>query len=201
MKVREQPIQPLERIHFPLLVVQREPGKTFLAVAELIACLKSGKVQKGIISRPTVEAGKPIGYLPGGIKEKLDPFVRPIYDNMEYFLGPEQTKSLINDGIIEIVPFQFLRGRTFSDSFIILDETQNATREQLKLALTRIGFGSKCVVTYDEAQCDIKRETSCIIDIPKFDLQEDIGYYRFDKKDIVRSPIVRRVLDIYDDLD
>lgn len=176
-------------------------AKTFLAVAEMIDNLKSGAVQKGIISRPTVEAGETMGYLPGDIAEKLDPYVRPIYDNLEYFVGPETAKKLVEDGIIEIVPFQFMRGRTFNNAFIILDEAQNATDIQLKLALTRIGDGSKCVVTFDRAQIDLNPNVrSCVDDIPKFSGKPNIGYHEFRRGDICRAPIVAQVLDIYEEI-
>jgi phosphate starvation-inducible PhoH-like protein len=173
-------------------------AKTFLAVAQMVDALKNGSVQKAIISRPTVEAGETMGYLPGDINEKLDPYVKPIYDNLEYFVGPEYAKKMVEDGLIEIVPFQFMRGRTFNDAFIILDEVQNATTTQLKLALTRIGFGSKCVVTYDKAQLDIPFSDSCVRVIDVFKERDNIGFFEFKKTDICRSPIVSQVLDILD---
>lgn len=173
-------------------------AKTLMSVSEMVNALKDKSVKRGIISRPTVEASASIGYLPGDFKEKLDPYLRPIYDCLEFFVGPEWGRRLVEDGIIEIVPFSYMRGRTFQDSFIILDEAQNCTQKELKLALTRIGFGSKCVVTYDESQLDIRKEISCINDIPRFDNRKQIGYFKFSNEDIVRSEIVSRVLEIYD---
>ena len=165
----------------------------------MVEGLVKGRYEKGIISRPTVEAGWTLGFLPGTAKEKLDPYVRPIYDCLEHFVGIDAARGLIEDGIIEIVPFQFMRGRTFSDAFIILDETQNATPEQLRLALTRIGYGTKCVVTYDRAQIDLdlRKTQSSVDDVQEFKNVNDIGWYEFATTDICRAPIVATVLDIY----
>jgi phosphate starvation-inducible PhoH-like protein len=133
-------------------------AKTFICVAEAVMQLKAGAVKKVIISRPTVEAGTSLGFLPGGEKEKMDPYLIPIYDILEYFLGVDQLNRLMEDKIIVVVPFQMMRGRTFNDAYILLDEAQNATRDQLRLALTRIGENSQCVVTFDPKQCDLRRK-------------------------------------------
>lgn len=172
-------------------------AKTFLAAAEAVEQLRSGKVEKIILSRPTVEAGGSLGFLPGDFKAKVDPYLIPIYDNLEYFLGKDQLKALVEEEVIQVVPFQLMRGRTLNNAFIILDETQNATKEQLRLALTRIGDRSKCVVTFDEAQLDIHPTKSCVTDIHKFANRNKIGFFKFGTKDIVRSEIVAMVLDIY----
>lgn len=185
---------------------------TFLAVGMMMDALRNGDVEKGVISRPSVEAGATQGFLPGGFKEKMDPFMRPIYDCMEYFVGREATRYMVEEGIVEILPFQVMRGRTLSDAFVVLDETQNATDKQLRLALTRIGFGSKMVVTFDKDQIDLDTKNdpslvSCIEDIMMFrktsteveeiKRREHIGYFEFSMKDIVRAPIVLDILGIY----
>jgi phosphate starvation-inducible PhoH-like protein len=165
--------------------------------AKAIQYLKEGKVRKIFLSRPVADAGASIGYLPGDIDSKLAPYIRPLYDCFEYFIGIEGVKKLIDSKIIEVVPITMLRGRTLADSFIVLDEMQNATKEQLKLALTRIGFGSKCVVTYDFAQTDISKQMSCVNDILNFEGAEDIGFYKFNNDDICRAEIVKTVLEVY----
>lgn len=173
-------------------------AKSFLAVAKAIEYLKAGKVRKIYLSRPVVEAGTTLGFLPGGLNDKLEPYIRPIYDCLEYFVGSEGVAKLIESKIIEIVPITMMRGRTLSDAFVILDEMQNASKEQLKLALTRIGFGSFCCVTYDFAQCDISKTVSCVDDILKFEGAKDIGFFKFKNEDICRAEIVKTVLEVYE---
>jgi len=172
-------------------------AKSFLAVAKAVAALKEGKVRKIYLSRPVVEAGTTLGFLPGGLNDKLEPYIRPIYDCLEYFVGSEGVAKLIESKIIEVVPITMMRGRTLSDAFIILDEMQNASKEQLKLALTRIGFGSQCCVTYDFAQCDISKSVSCVNDILNFEGAKDVGFFKFKNEDICRAEIVKTVLEVY----
>lgn len=169
-------------------------GKTFLVVSEIVNGLKAERFKKVIISRPTVEAGETMGYLPGTADEKLEPYIRPFKDCFEEIIGEKATKELFDSKVIEIAPFQFMRGRTFKDAFIVYDETQNATPEQFELAMTRIGEGSKCVVTYDEWQIDLHPDDSCVRLINKFENQDYFGFYKFTKSDIVRSEAVKRVL-------
>lgn len=171
-------------------------GKTFLVVSEIVNGLREERFKKVIISRPTIEAGETMGYLPGTADEKLEPYIRPFRDCFEEIIGPQATERLFKDRVIEVAPFQFMRGRTFKDAFIVYDETQNATPEQFELALTRIGENSKCVVTFDEWQIDLHPEDSCVKIINKFEGEEDFGYFKFAKSDIVRSEIVKKILTV-----
>ena len=180
-------------------------AKTFIAVAEAVQQLASGRIKKIILSRPTVEAGPSLGFLPGDMKAKIDPYLIPLYDNLEYFLEEQQLKDLIEAGKIKIEPIQYLRGRTINDAFIILDETQNATKEELRLVLTRIGENTKCVVTYDMAQIDLKghkKTESCGFDIDnkfRYTDKKGIGFFAFTAQDIVRSAIVQLILEVYEE--
>ncbi len=160
-------------------------GKTYLAVACAVAMLNEDKVRRIVLVRPAVEAGERLGFLPGDLTQKVDPYLRPLYDALYEMLGAEKAVKLIEKNIIEIAPLAFMRGRTLSDAFIILDEAQNTTVEQMKMFLTRIGFGSKAVVTGDLSQ----------IDLPK---GVKISYTQFESKDIVRHPLVQRIVEAYE---
>jgi phosphate starvation-inducible PhoH-like protein len=176
-------------------------AKTFLPCAEALFLLSKGAVKKIYIARPAVEAGYTQGHLPGTLDEKNAPFLIPIMDNMSYFVGEQQLKMLLEAKIIEIAPIQYLRGRTLRDSFVILDEMQNATKTQLRLCLTRLGENTKCVVTYDTEQIDLKNRTdSCVHDIVHFD-RAGFGFHKFGVSDIVRSEIVSRVLGVYKEIE
>ena len=175
-------------------------GKTYLAVAQAVSQLITGSVQRLILSRPAVEAGERLGFLPGDMKEKVDPYLRPLYDALYEMLGFEQVAKLIEKQVIEIAPLAYMRGRTLNNSFIILDESQNTTLEQMKMFLTRIGFGSTAVITGDITQVDLPRGTRSglahVTEVLK-DVK-GIGFTHFQSKDVVRHPLVQRIVQAYD---
>lgn len=175
-------------------------GKTYLAVACAVEALLRDDVQKILLVRPAVEAGEKLGFLPGDLAQKIDPYLRPLYDALHDMLGYEQVIKMQERNIIEIAPLAYMRGRTLSNCYVILDESQNTTPEQMKMFLTRIGFGSKAVITGDITQVDLPRGTrsglSHIINILK-DV-EGIGFTHFANKDVVRHPLVQRIVDAYD---
>lgn len=172
-------------------------GKTFLAVAVAISYLKSGKINKIVLTRPAVEAGEKIGYLPGGILEKVDPFMRPIYDCLYEILDYREVAKFIERGVIEVIPIAFMRGRTISDPFIIVDEAQNLTYDQVKMTLTRMGIGSKMVLTADMTQIDVQK--SGISEIEKIlGNVEGVSFVYLTGEDIVRHPIVSRIISAFE---
>lgn len=175
-------------------------GKTYVAVAKAVEALKSGKVKKILLARPAREAGENIGFLKGDANEKLAPYMRPLYDELEKNYG-KAYQNLLTNGTIEIVPVGFMRGRTFTDSFIILDEAQNTTVEQIKMALTRIGEGSKMVVTGDDSQIDLERrdQSGLLYAADRLDGREGVGVHKFGPGDVVRSKIVMTVVDALGD--
>lgn len=176
-------------------------GKTYLAVAQAVSQLITGEVQRLILSRPAVEAGEKIGFLPGDMKEKVDPFLRPLYDALFDCMPPEQVERHIESGVIEIAPIAFMRGRTLADAFVILDEAQNTTREQMKMFLTRFGQNSRMVVCGDPRQVDIPggdRMSGLADAVDKLEGIEGFGTIRFTAKDVVRHPIVGRIVDAYE---
>ncbi len=175
-------------------------GKTYLAVVKAITSLKSQDVKRIILARPAVEAGESLGFLPGDLKEKVDPYLRPLYDALHDTLGLENTESLIEKGTIEIAPLAYMRGRTLDDAFVILDEAQNTTEQQMKMFLTRLGFNSKMVVTGDISQIDLPRGiNSGLVTAIKI-LQDiaSISICKFDISDVIRHPLVQKVLDRYE---
>ena len=175
-------------------------GKTYLAVAYGVNMLKQKKVNKIIITRPIVEAGENLGFLPGELKEKVDPYLTPIYDALHDILGKETTDKYLDKGIIEIAPLAYMRGRTLSDAFVILDEAQNTTSTQMKMFLTRLGYNSKMIITGDESQIDLKASIKSVIIVASeilFDI-EDIATIRFDSKDVVRHPLVSKIIQAYE---
>ncbi len=175
-------------------------GKTYLAMAMALAHLKEGKVNKIILTRPAVEAGEKLGFLPGGIAEKVDPYLRPLYDALYDMVDYDKASYMIERNVIEIAPLAFMRGRTLNDAFIILDEAQNATRDQMKMFLTRIGFNSKVVITGDITQIDLpKKEHSGLLEAVKV-LQgiEGISFVWFKETDVVRHPIVAKIINAYE---
>ena len=176
-------------------------GKTYLAVACAVQQLVSGEVEKILLVRPAVEAGEKLGFLPGDLSQKIDPYLRPLYDALFEMLGFKETNQFIERNIIEVVPLAFMRGRTLNNSFIILDESQNATVEQMKMFLTRFGFGSKVVVTGDITQIDLPKNTQSglvhSIDVLK-DLSE-VGFIKFDSKDVVRHGLVQKIVEAYEE--
>jgi phosphate starvation-inducible PhoH-like protein len=178
-------------------------GKTYLAVAQAVSMLVSGQVEKLILTRPAVEAGENLGFLPGDLKEKVDPYLRPIYDALHDMLSPEQTVRKIAEGAIEIAPLAYMRGRTLSNAFIILDEAQNTTATQMKMALTRIGEGSKMVVTGDPSQVDLPYTVKsglrdAIEVLPRVD---GVAMITFNEGDVVRSKVVKNIVSAYDTRD
>lgn len=172
-------------------------GKTYLAMAMAIAALKRKEVGRIVLARPVVEAGESLGFLPGTLQEKLDPYVRPLYDALFDMTDMERGNSLIEQGVIEIAPLAFMRGRTMNDAFVILDEAQNTTPEQMKMFLTRLGFNSKFVVTGDASQKDLKGASG--LDHARRVLAgvDDISFIDLDRNDIVRHTLVARIVDAY----
>lgn len=174
-------------------------GKTYLAVAYAVALFKGEKVKKIILTRPAVEAGESLGFLPGDMKEKVDPYLRPLYDALHEMLGQETTERLIEKEVIEIAPLAFMRGRTLNDAIVILDEAQNTTRAQMKMFLTRMGRNTKMIVTGDVTQTDlVKKKDSGLLQATKI-LQnlEGVGMIELGSEDVVRNPLVSRILNRY----
>ncbi|HSP35062.1 MAG TPA: PhoH family protein [Thermoanaerobaculia bacterium] len=178
-------------------------GKTFLAVAAAAAALNEKSIKRIILCRPAVEAGERLGFLPGDIAEKVNPYLRPLYDSLYDIIGFEKVEKLIERSIIEIAPLAFMRGRTLNDAFIILDEAQNTTPEQMKMFLTRLGFGSKAVVTGDVTQIDLPEgKKSGLRAVRKIlDNVEGIRFFDFTDKDVVRHPLVSKIVTAYDRAD
>jgi phosphate starvation-inducible PhoH-like protein len=175
-------------------------GKTYLAVAMAVDYLKKGKVQRLILTRPAVEAGEKLGFLPGTLYEKVDPYLKPLYDSLIDFLGVEKVNFYKEKGIIEIVPLAYMRGRTLNNSFIILDEAQNSTYQQMKMFLTRIGFNSQVVVTGDITQIDLeKKKDSGLLAVSKFLTNiKGIKFNELKKSDVVRNPLVKEIINAYE---
>lgn len=176
-------------------------GKTYLAVVFAVAALKNNEVKKIILTRPAVEAGENLGFLPGDLKEKVDPYLRPLYDALYDMLGVEQTEKLMEKGIIEIAPLAYMRGRTLEDAYVILDEAQNTTDNQMKMFLTRLGFRSKMIVTGDVSQIDLPRNTKSGL-IRALEILEGvkgISFIHLSAMDVVRHPVVQRIIERYDE--
>ncbi|HEX8102796.1 MAG TPA: PhoH family protein [Solirubrobacteraceae bacterium] len=175
-------------------------GKTFLAIAMATAALARREVNRIILTRPAVEAGERLGFLPGDLMAKVDPYLRPLFDAMHDMMDPERVSSHLERGVIEVAPLAFMRGRTLNDSFIILDEAQNTTPEQMKMFLTRLGFGSKMVVTGDVTQVDLPRDQKSGLVVVGDILRdvEDVSFVRFGGDDVVRHKLVQRIVAAYD---
>jgi len=175
-------------------------GKTYLAVACAVAALEQDRARRIVLVRPAVEAGEKLGFLPGDLIQKVDPYLRPLYDALYEMLGFEQVAKYIERNVIEVAPLAFMRGRTLNESFVILDEAQNTTVEQMKMFLTRIGFGSTAVITGDITQTDLPRGKDSglrqVIDVLKE--EDDISFTFFTSKDIVRHPLVAKILNAYE---
>lgn len=175
-------------------------GKTYLAVASAVQALESEEVHRIILVRPAVEAGEKLGFLPGDLSQKVDPYLRPMFDVLYELLGYETVARMMERQIIEVAPLAYMRGRTLNESFIILDEAQNTTIAQMKMFLTRVGFNSKVVVTGDITQTDLPNGTTSGL-IHAIDILEsikEIGFTFFDSKDVVRHPLVRKIIDAYE---
>jgi phosphate starvation-inducible protein PhoH and related proteins len=175
-------------------------GKTYLAVACAVDALERSAVQRIVLTRPAVEAGEKLGFLPGDLTQKVDPYLRPLYDALYDLMGFERVTKAFERNALEIAPLAFMRGRTLNNAFVILDEAQNTTPEQMKMFLTRIGFGSKCVVTGDISQIDLpKGNLSGLVDAERvLKRVKGIAHTRFTSKDVVRHPLVARIVDAYD---
>ena len=174
-------------------------GKTYLAVAAAVSLYLKGEVNRIILSRPAVEAGERLGFLPGDMKEKIDPYMQPLYDALRDFLPAKKIEQLIDDGTIEIAPLAFMRGRTLSSAYIVLDEAQNTTRMQMKMFLTRLGIGSRMTITGDETQVDLPRGTaSGLVEAQRLLTDVDgIVFMRLSSADVVRNSIVAKIIDAY----
>lgn len=178
-------------------------GKTYLAMAMAVSALSKGIVNRIILTRPAVEAGEALGFLPGDLAEKVDPYLRPLYDALHDMMRFEKAANLMQKGVIEVAPIAFMRGRTLNDSFVILDEAQNTTSEQMKMFLTRIGFNSKAVITGDITQIDLPPErTSGLIETKNI-LQniDGINFVFFSKRDVVRHKLVQKIIQAYEELE
>lgn len=175
-------------------------GKTYLAVVMAVDALKKGLVKKIILTRPAVEAGESLGFLPGDLKEKVDPYLRPLYDALHDVLGAEHTARLIEREVIEIAPLAYMRGRTLDDAFVILDEAQNTTPAQMKMFLTRLGFGSKMVITGDVTQIDLPKGVASGLRLAEKLLKniDGISFVYLDESDVVRHPLVQKIIRAYE---
>ncbi|WFE68144.1 PhoH family protein [Thiomicrospira sp. R3] len=211
IKIRRKPIKTrnLNQSNYVNLVQQKDvnfgvgpagTGKTYLAVACAVAALEAEQVRRIILTRPAVEAGEKLGFLPGDLTQKVDPYLRPLYDALFDMLGFEAVERLIEKNVIEIAPLAFMRGRTLNEAFIILDEAQNTTVEQMKMFLTRMGFGSKSVITGDITQCDLpKHQKSGLRDAIEVLAEVDlVGFTFFQAQDVVRHSLVQRIVQAYE---
>ena len=178
-------------------------GKTFLAVAMAVRALREKKVSRIILTRPAIEAGEKLGFLPGDLQSKIDPYLRPLYDALYEMMGADNYQKLVEKGTIEIAPLAYMRGRTLDDSFIILDEAQNATPEQMKMFLTRLGFNSKAVVTGDLTQTDLpdRQKSGLAAAVKILSGIEDIGIHYFTERDVVRHRLVQKIIQAYEKYD
>ena len=178
-------------------------GKTYLAVAHAVSLLKNGTIKKIILTRPAVEAGESLGFLPGDLKEKIDPYLQPLYQALYEMLGKESVEKMIEKGTIEIAPLAYMRGRTLEDAYILLDEAQNTTILQLKMFLTRLGIHSKMVVTGDITQIDLppKAKSGLIVAQDILKNIKEIGFIKLNSSDVCRNPLVQKIIDAYDKFD
>ncbi len=178
-------------------------GKTFLAVAMALAALRDNEVVKIVLSRPAVEAGESLGFLPGDLQEKIDPYLKPLTDALHYMISAEKVKNLMDKNIIEITPLAYMRGRTLNNSFIILDEAQNATATQMKMFLTRLGINSKAIITGDLTQIDLPKKSNSGLSQATKILQniDGIEFVYFDNRDVVRHKLVAEIVKAYEKID
>ncbi|PWW26536.1 phosphate starvation-inducible protein PhoH [Cytobacillus oceanisediminis] len=175
-------------------------GKTYLAVVMAVNALKNGNVKRIILTRPAVEAGESLGFLPGDLKEKVDPYLRPLYDALHDILGTEHTQRMIERGTIEIAPLAYMRGRTLDDAFVILDEAQNTTQAQMKMFLTRLGFGSKMIITGDQTQVDLPKGVKSGLIVAENILGgvKGLSFVHLEQSDVVRHPLVAKIIQAYE---
>ncbi|PYU26338.1 MAG: hypothetical protein DMG30_03260 [Acidobacteria bacterium] len=199
-----QPVRPMEDIEHHDMVFAIGPGgtgKTYLAVAMAVSALLAKQVNRIILARPAVEAGERLGFLPGTLQQKIDPYMRPLYDALYDLLDTDKLERYIDKGIIEVAPLAFMRGRTLNDSFVILDEAQNTTSEQMKMFLTRLGFNSKAVITGDITQIDLPsgRRSGLIEAIDVVGKIDGIAFVYFNERDVVRHNLVQQIIKAYDE--
>ena len=175
-------------------------GKTYLAMAMAIQAFKNNEVSRIILTRPAIEAGEKLGFLPGDLQSKVDPYLRPLYDALFQIMGAESFNANMEKGLIEVAPLAYMRGRTLDNAFIILDEAQNTTPAQMKMFLTRIGFGSKVIVTGDQTQKDLPRDVTSGLDVAMKVLSkvDDIGFVKLTNQDVVRHPLVQKIVKAYE---
>ena len=176
-------------------------GKTYLAITMAITAFKNDEVGRIILTRPAIEAGEKLGFLPGDLQSKVDPYLRPLYDALYEIMGADSFSKNMEKGLIEVAPLAYMRGRTLDNAFIILDEAQNTTPAQMKMFLTRIGFGSKVVITGDQSQKDLPHDAKSGLDVAIQVLRkvEDIAFCQLTSKDVVRHPLVQKIVQAYDD--
>ncbi|MCR5632037.1 MAG: PhoH family protein [Eubacterium sp.] len=178
-------------------------GKTYLAMAKAITAFKKGEVERIILTRPAIEAGEKLGFLPGDLQSKIDPYLRPLYDALYEIMGAESFQKNMEKGLIEVAPLAYMRGRTLDNAFIVLDEAQNTTESQMKMFLTRIGFGSKAIITGDQSQKDLAQGTKSGLDIALKVVRniDGIAICNLTSKDVVRHPLVQRIVEAYEKYD
>jgi len=198
--VQRQYLEAIDRYDISFGVGPAGTGKTYLAMAQAVSYLLAKRVTRIILARPAVEAGEKLGFLPGDLQEKVNPYLRPLYDALHDMLDPERVERLLERGVIEVAPIAFMRGRTLNDAFVILDEAQNTTSEQMKMFLTRLGFGSKAVVTGDVTQIDLPpgRISGLIEALKVVGEVEGIGIVHFDDRDVVRHALVQKIVKAYE---
>ncbi len=195
-------VQAMEKQEIVFAIGPSGTGKTYLAVAMAVNFLKKGKVNRLILTRPAVEAGEELGFLPGDIQAKVNPYLRPLYDALYDMLPADEVKRYLDTGRIEIAPLAFMRGRTLNNSFIILDEAQNTTSGQMKMFLTRLGLHSRAVITGDVTQIDLERGVSGLVTIQRILAGiDEIAFLYLDKSDVVRHPLVKRIIDAYEKME
>lgn len=199
-KGQQQYVQAIKQKDIVFGIGPAGTGKTFMAVVMAIRALKKGEVKRIILTRPAVEAGENLGFLPGDLQEKIDPYLRPLYDALYRVFGTEQTERLMDRGVIEIAPLAYMRGRTLDDAFVILDEAQNTTPAQMKMFLTRLGYHSKMIINGDKTQIDLPKGTkSGLLDAEyKLSKLSSVEFVRFDDKDVVRHPLVAEIIAAYE---
>jgi phosphate starvation-inducible PhoH-like protein len=193
-------LEAIERFDIVFGVGPAGTGKTYLAMAQAVSYLLAKKVTRIVLARPAVEAGEKLGFLPGDLQEKVNPYLRPLYDALYDMMDTERANRLVERGTIEVAPIAFMRGRTLNDAFVILDEAQNTTSEQMKMFLTRLGFGSKAVVTGDITQIDLPqpRQSGLVEALRIVKDIEGIGFIYFDERDVVRHRLVQQIVKAYD---
>ncbi len=193
-------LEAIQKKTLTLAVGPAGSGKTYLAVAAAVAAMNSNQVERIILTRPAVEAGERLGFLPGDMQQKVDPYLRPLYDAMSDMLGVEKMNALLEQSRIEVAPLAYMRGRTLNDAFVILDEAQNTTREQMKMFLTRLGFGAKMVVTGDITQVDLPRhqKSGLLHALQVLEHVSDIALCRLNSADVVRHQLVEKIVNAYE---